>query len=309
MKIFILNVPAMLQPLKQGFKYPGHNKDYGVEQDFLIWLNAHPSLLCNDPEEAVYHYLPVYWTRWHITHNFAVDGNGLETLSTEVDKAILDNKKTFTITQFDGGTLLQPGKMTEFTAARTINSGLDIPILCSKHKKPPLPVRKKYLASFNGTYSTHPIRTEMAELFNGNPEILIGGGVPTRFYKRWLWAKNYNLNTMASYIALCPRGTSCNSFRFFEAMQLGVAPCLVGDVDVRPFKEFIAWNDISYYAATVNELDYLLKHLDKDEALQKGKKALQYFNDELYYQKWCKYIIMELEALKSRPAIVTNKSN
>ena len=287
----------MLKPLRQGFNYPGHNKDYGVEQDFLRWLKQQKEIITANPAEADFHYLPVYWTRWHITHNFAVDGNGLEQLNNEVDKAILDKHKTFTITQFDGGTLLEPGKMIEFTAARTINSGLDIPILCSKHKKPPLPVRKKYLASFNGTFGTHPIRTEMANRFKDNPEILIGGGVPTRFYKRWLWAKNYNLNTMASYIALCPRGTSCNSFRFFEAMQLGVAPCLIGDVDVRPFGNFIPWDEISYYAATVDELEYLLKHLNKKEALQKGKKALQYFNNELYYQKWCKYVVMELKTL------------
>lgn len=298
MKIFILQVPALLQPLKQGFKYPGHNKDYGVEQDFLIWLKNQHILLTDKPEEADYHYLPVYWTRWHITHNFAVDGNGLDVLTAAVDNIILDKTKTFTITQFDGGTLLEPGKIIEFTAARTLNTGLDIPILCSKHKKPLLPVRKKYLASFNGTFSTHTIRKEMEESFKNDPEILISGGVPTRFYKRWFWAKNYNINTMASYIALCPRGTSCNSFRFFEAMQLGVAPCLIGDVDVRPFRNFIPWDEISYYAATVEELDYLLKHLDKKEALLKGKKALQYFNTELYYQKWCKYVLLELETLR-----------
>ena len=145
-------------------------------------------------------------------------------LHEEVDKIIIDDKKTFTITQFDGGTLINTGKTAVFTAARTINEGIDIPILCSPHRKPLLPVKKSILASFNGSFDTHPIRIEMEKRFATNPDIVIGGGLPTRFYKRWFWAKNYNLNTMASYIALCPRGTSCNSFRFFEAMQLGVAP-------------------------------------------------------------------------------------
>src|SRR5471030_3107737 len=137
----------------------------------------------------------------------------------------------------------------------------------------------------------------MEKRFRNNPEILIQGGLPTRFYKRWLWAKNFNLRTMESYVALSPRGTSCNSFRFFEAMQLGTAPCLIGDVDVRPFKNFIPWDEISYYASTVDELENLLVNLDKNEAIEKGKKARQYWKNELFYQKWCKYIIRELEQI------------
>ncbi len=296
MKIFILKTPALLQPEKQSFKYPSHNKDYGIEQDFHLWLKKQKNIVTDDPSAADWHYLPVYWTRWHINHKFAAGGEGLDQLQKEVEAIIIDDAKTFIISQFDGGTLIKTGKAVVFTAARTVNEGIDIPILCSPHRKPPIPVKKKYLASFNGSFVTHAIRFEMEKRFQSNPEILIQGGLPTRFYKRWFWAKNYNLNTMASYVALSPRGTSCSSFRFFEAMQLGVAPCLIGDVDVRPFKKFIPWDEISYYAPTVDELENLLKNVDKEEAIAKGKKAYQYWKNELYYQKWCKYVLMELES-------------
>ena len=297
MKIFMLGTPEIFQPETQSFKYPAHNKDYGIEQDFHVWLKKQKSIITNDPSEADWHYLPIYWTRWHINHNFAEHGAGLAELQAGVDKILINAQKTFTISQFDGGILIADDNITVFTGARTINKGIDIPILCSTHRKPPVPVKKRYLASFNGSFTTHPVRIEMEERFKANPDVLIQGGLPTRFYKRWFWAKNFNLNTMASYVALCPRGTSCSSFRFFEAMQLGTVPCLIGDVDVRPFKKFIPWDEISYYAATVDELETMLKNVDNKEAIKKGKKAYQYWKNELFYQKWCKYVIMELEEI------------
>ena len=298
MKIYILPVPALLQPANQPFAYPSHNKDYGVEQDFLVWIQKNKQLVTNNPAEADWHYLPVFWTRWHMHHQFGEDKESLQLLQDEVDKALIDDSKTFTITQFDGGTLLKWGNTVEFTAARTINKGIDIPILCSLHKKPLFPVRKKYLASFNGSFGTHPIRNQMREKYQHDRDVLVGGNLPTRFYIRHIQGYQYNLKTIASYIALAPRGTSCNSFRFFEAMQFGVAPLLLGDVDARPFKQFIDWESISYYASTVDELDNLLCKLNKKEALKKGKNAAVAFKNELYYQQWCKYVIKELDGIK-----------
>jgi len=298
MKIYILPVPAKLQPDKQIHQYPVHNKDYDIEQDFFIWLKKQKAIVTNNPVEADWHYLPVYFTRWHINHRFAANNEGLQELQQAVDKVISSDKKTFTIALFDGGPLIDVGKTVVFTGARTVNEGIDVPLLCSPHRKPLVPVKKKFLATFNGSFYTHPLRIEMEERLNKIPGILIGGTLPTRFYKRWFWAKNYNLRMMESYVALCPRGTSCNSFRFFEAMQLGVAPCLIGDVDVRPFKNFIPWDDMSYYVATIDELENLLLTLDKKEAIEKGRKAYLFWKNELNYQKWCKYLIKELEQIR-----------
>jgi hypothetical protein len=297
MKIYILNAPLLLQPQTQLFKYPAHNKDYGIEQDFLIWLKKQTHLLTDNSSEANWHYLPVYWTRWHINHNFATNNEGLEELQSSVDKVIIDDSKTFTVVQFDEGTLLNLGKTKEFTGGRKTDIGIDVPLLCSPHRKPFIKVDKKYIATFNGSFETHPIRVEMRKRYEGSKEIIVGTGLPTRFYKRWFWGKSFNINILSSYIALSPRGTNCTSFRFFEAMQLGVAPCLIGDKDVRPFKKFIPWDEMSYYVSSVDELDTLLNNLDKKEALDKGKKAYLYWKNELFYQKWCKYVIMELELL------------
>src|ERR1700733_11760320 len=99
MKIYILHVDNLLQPQKQSFQYPSHNKDYGIEQDFDIWLKKQKNLLTNNAFEADWHYLPAYWTRWHINHNFAANNEGLAKLQLEVDRVLIDNNKTFTITQ------------------------------------------------------------------------------------------------------------------------------------------------------------------------------------------------------------------
>lgn len=93
MKIFILRTPALLQPEKQIHRYPAHNKDYGIEQDFNIWLKTQKHIVTNDPSEADWHYLPVYFTRWHINHHFAADNEGLDQLQHEVDKVLIDDKK------------------------------------------------------------------------------------------------------------------------------------------------------------------------------------------------------------------------
>ncbi len=298
MKIYILSAPEFLRPTAQTIRYPAHNADYDAEQDFYIWINKQKHLLTDNPANADWHYLPVYFTRWHINHKFAANGCGLEELKTEVDKVIIDDKKTFTIALFDGGTLIDVGKTVIFNGARTTNQAVDVPLICSPHRKPFLPIKKKYLATFNGAFDTHPIRIEMRNRFAGNPDVLIGGGLPTIFYKRLFWAKSFNVNTMASYVALSPRGTSCSSFRFFEAMQLGVAPVLISDIDVRPFKKFIPWDDISYYVSTIDELEQLINNLDKNTALKKGKLAYHYWKNELNFGKWCKYVIMELADLQ-----------
>ena len=45
MKIALLSVNEQFQPPKTIRLYPSHARDYGVEQDFLIWLNNHPEIL------------------------------------------------------------------------------------------------------------------------------------------------------------------------------------------------------------------------------------------------------------------------
>ncbi len=119
----------------------------------------------------------------------------------------------------------------------------------------------------------------------------------TPVYDQQKPAKYFVRNLLESYIALCPRGYGGSSFRFFEAMQLGVVPFLIGDLDTRPFKRFIAWENISFFAESAAHLDTFFTSLGQKELLVMGKRAAEVYRQSLAYQKWCPYVLRELQSL------------
>lgn len=287
MKIYILPVHPKLQPKSQTFKYPKHNKDFGVEQDFHEYITKQKDKLAGTPDKADWHYLPVFWTRWHLNRDYGK--SGLIELQNEIDKSIIDDSRTFTICQYDDGPIVNVGKTVQFLASRKTENDKDIPLLSSPHKKPFFKPSKKYLGSFTGRLSTHPIRQEIDQELKYRDEMYIeDGDKGSKFFVKKM---------LQSYIALCPRGYGGSSFRFFEAMQLGVVPFLIGDIDTRPFKKFIDWDEISFYSNNTSNIAEILTSLDKNELLSMGEKAKTVWEEKLTYQKWCQYVIKELEGI------------
>lgn len=296
MNIYILPVDSKFQPKNVDIIYPPHNKDYGVEQDFHLYLQTHQELVTQNPNNADWHYLPIYWTRYHLNHDYGK--LGLEELQQEVDRKVVDDRKTFTIYQYSRGPLVKLGRATVFLVSRRTKGGIDIPLLCSPHRVPLLnriPLlkpSKKYLASFIGRLSTHPIRQEMAKHLKNRDDMYISeGNKGTRFFVKKM---------LESYIALCPRGAGGSSFRFFEAMQLGVVPFLIGDIDTRPFKEFINWDGVSFFSKSVSDLNDRLNSLKPSDLLSMGKRATKLWRESLTYQEWCGYVIQELQEIKEK---------
>ncbi|OHD19325.1 MAG: hypothetical protein A2086_00960 [Spirochaetes bacterium GWD1_27_9] len=289
MKIYILPVNDKFMPKTQPFKYPQHNKDFGVEQDFYLFLQNNKDYLTDDPQKADWHYIPIFWTRWHLNHNYGKEG--LEELQNEVDRLLLDDNKTFTVCQYDDGTVVNIKKSKAFLASRKTNEGYDIPLLCSPHKEPFFKPQKKYLASFLGRIATHPIRQSMLALLKDRRDVFIyDGSLKTNAYVKKI---------MESYISLCPRGYGGSSFRFFESMQLGVVPFLVGDIDTRPFKNFINWDEMSFYSENTENMLNIIKNYDNNKLISMGLKCKEFYYNNLIYQKWCKYVIYQLEDVKN----------
>ena len=112
MKIYILPCDKQFQPKKSPFNYPPHTEDHLVEQDFYKYLLKNREMIAQNPAEADWHFLPIYWTRWHVIHDYAKTGLG--ELQQGVDKSILDDSKTFAICQYDDGPVVNLGKTTIF---------------------------------------------------------------------------------------------------------------------------------------------------------------------------------------------------
>jgi hypothetical protein len=288
MKIYIIPIEKRFRPLHQLLTYPAHNADYGVEQDFYQYLVKHSELLTDSPQEADWHYLPVFWTRWHLNHDYGK--NGLEELQQEVVSKMLDSKKTFLICQYDDGPLVDTGEAIQFLASRKGPVGIDIPLLSSPHRFPFFTLKKKYLASFIGRASTHAIRKEMIDALSDRKDVLVAdGSYGSRFFVK---------NTLRSFLSLCPRGYGGSSFRLFESMQLGVVPFLIGDQDTRPFKKFIQWDTVSFYSSTVDGLQSVLDSVKSEQLIAMGQAAKMVYENDLAYQKWCPYVLKELESIQ-----------
>lgn len=288
MKIYKLPVDKILQPEKQPFLYPKHNSDYGVEQDFEQFMELNSHLLTDNLLEADWHYLPVFWTRWHLQHDYG--STGLEVLENAVKDVIVDEGKTFTICQYDDGPLVHLGNAIQFLASRKTASGYDLPLLCNEHRKK-FSLTKPYLASFAGRISTHPVRKEMRDVMDGQKGVFI--------YDVDLPSEEYVKLISKSLIALSPRGYGGSSFRFFEAMQLGVVPALIGDLDTRPFKSSIDWSKISFYSESPQDLLRQINCYSSRELREMGRNAKKIFNSSLAYQKWPNLLLAELHGMKS----------
>jgi hypothetical protein len=307
MKIYIIPVPSELQPKSVGIKRPPHNRDYGVEQDFLKYLKRNPKLLARSAGEADYHYLPIFWVRLYkkiILKEKDTPKELIKELDQAVSKLIINDAITFTVCQYEGMDQqiskqnIQLGKTVLLSPSRREREGniIDIPLLSSPHKQVITKRPKKYKACFNGNFETHPIRLEMAEQFSHRKDILIKEYQkdPSR-YLRLIVGRTFVQNILSSYVSLCPRGTSASSYRFYESMQLGVTPCFIGDMDVRPFKDRIDWDSFSFFVNSIDKLEDLLNKLNKQETIEMGKRAYLCWRDQLRYQKWCSLALEELK--------------
>lgn len=104
---------------------------------------------------------------------------------------------------------------------------------------------RHYLASFQGSYATHPVRAQAARAISKEKQTKV---VDTG---SWFFEQQGKEEKRESYIdllgrsrvTLCPRGTGPGTIRFWEALAMGSVPMLIADGLELPFEDQINWSE------------------------------------------------------------------
>lgn len=100
----------------------------------------------------------------------------------------------------------------------------------------------RYLYSFLGRLSTHPVRNGIRCLDSPLTPCLDVSDAPARF-PNWDYETTYMQILRDSCFILCPRGYGASSKRVFEAMRAGRVPVIVSDAWIEP--PVGNWSDFS----------------------------------------------------------------
>jgi hypothetical protein len=261
--------------------YPPYHEGKYLDSYFIEFFK-------NNVIKKSVHLIPVDWTTCYIQN---VNLPLLQEKILSLDKT----KKYFTVSQHDDAIReWLPSGTLKFCAGGN-SVGIPIPLVCS-----PIPDKykirreKDIFCSFVGSV-THQIRQEMINVLNSNQKYLLK-------YKQWTdKVSNNQLEefmdiTSRSVFTLCPRGYGRNSFRMYEAMQLGSIPVYIFDEDWRAFKSDVNWDDfsVSVHYSQLNQLDSILTQISQDRIKQMSENAIKVYDDFFSLESLSKIIIKRL---------------
>lgn len=269
---------------------PYHTGEYLEEYFFRRWNEENVQ---SDRE-----YIDVFWTNNFCNSMFA--GQQYHNVQEELNSALKQDGKYFTVSQFDDGPFEDfPEDTLIFSAGGNREKGniIPIPLICGQISKELIPQKEKTIfASFVGSRDTHPIRMDMCKHLSGKEGYEISAGnwsttVPMDNFKRFLDI------TCSSKFALAPRGYGRQSFRMYEIFQLGTVPVYVSDFHYLPWSDELDWNDfcVPVNEDEIEEIDDILKSIDDVEynkLLENGKKVYEeYFTLEGMFKNIIKRIV------------------
>ncbi len=221
-------------------------------------------------------YIPVFWTNIQNHPGFSKTKHVLSQILSE--KLLEYDKKYnpikyFTVVQHDDGILLSLPKqiLDKLTIFGACTGDIPLPLIyedttntLEKYRINSINLKKDFLVSFIGS-ETHSVRKNMMDklLKNGNnPRIGLQSS------KSWTnsvsdsAADKFLEMTIKSEFCLAPRGYGRSSFRFFEAIELGIPPVYIwDDIEWLPYKDIIDYNTFSV-SINVNQIDTLTSILE-----------------------------------------------
>lgn len=240
-------------------------------------------------------YIDIYWTNLYCNNSHS----GID--MPDIQKLLHDNTDCsgsyFTICQHDDGPKEKlPEDTLIFSAGgnRTEGKIVPIPLVCSPIPNANPDNEKKWLASFVGSY-TSKVRKKMLKSIRNSEDFYISmeEWSPTVGEDR---LKNFIEKTSQSIFTLCPRGYGRNSFRIYEAIQLGSIPVIISDSFYLPWQDEIDWNKISLLVGVeeLGDIEKKIKSISKTQIEDMRLMAQSLYKDFFSIDGVCNKIIERL---------------
>lgn len=153
---------------------------------------------------------------------------------------------------------------------------------------------KKYLGSFVGS-ATHPLRTELYELFKDDKDFYFS-------MKEWtnkvvsFDQEEFISKTLESKFGFAPRGYGCTSFRLYEIFKLGVVPVFIHDDELQiPYQDVFDFNEICVLCH-IKDLSGLKSKLlaIKEDEYEAMLTRYQEVKDYFTMSGMCRYILSKI---------------
>ena len=217
------------------------------------------------------YFIPISWTTVYCD----AKEHGLQEKLNQLD----NSKKYFTVSQHDDAIKeILPQDTISFCAGGNAG-GIPIPLICSKISNVPLSNTKDLLCSFVGSI-THQIRVLMYQALENKHDCFM-------YAKHWNpEVKNEEKDLFLemasrSKFLLCPRGYGLNSFRLYEAFQLGCVPVIITDKPFLPWADELVWSKFSALILPndINNMYNILNNINQNDyktMLDTGQKL---YND------------------------------
>lgn len=282
MPLQILELGKQFRPATSVVYPPFKNGRY-MEEYFYNYIITHKNEIDSD-----YIYIPAFWTNIQIHPNFQSMKSNFNILLKRAYSVMPPNLKYFTIVQADLGVeMILPPNTLVFGACY---GDIPLPLIYEDNTNRLINtkrnIQKQYLASFMGTYTTHPLRGKMFNLLNRKENFLFDvkgewvNSIPDNLANRFIDV------TLDSKFCLAPRGFGRSSFRFFESILLDTIPVYFwDDVEWLPYKDIL---DYSKFSVSIQESDMYrtdeilmsITDVEYDGMLEELRRVRDYFSLE-----------------------------
>jgi Exostosin family len=263
--------------------YPPYHTGNYIEEYFYNAYLSNKELF----DKKGYTLIPIFWTTAYLNHINV----------QRFVNALPKGNKYFCVSQHDDAVKEQLPEGTVVFSAGGNSGGIPLPLVCSPIPTELIPLNPKQIfCSFVGA-QTHDVRKIMFKSLSNNK-------LYTLQDIQWDWTvtsdkqKLYLDVLSKSKFTLCPRGYGAQSFRFYEALQLGSIPVYIhNDIKWTPYTDVLNWNEfcISIHINELNNLDDILTSIDDDKIVSMRQKGLEVYKKYFALNKMPQQILNRLK--------------